>query len=116
MPPAKCVAHVRISTATGRSTSSHTSRPADSRNGRHWGSMSAESNLNMRWAQRPGRHRCAIERNPFMSTWLITGCSTGLGRALAEAVIAAGHNAVVTARDAAKVADLADPDPERVLA
>ena len=42
-----------------------------------------------------------------MSTWLITGCSTGLGRALAEAVIAAGHNAVVTARDVAKVTDLA---------
>ena len=42
-----------------------------------------------------------------MSTWLITGCSTGLGRALAEAVIGSGHNAVVTARDVAKVADLA---------
>lgn len=50
-----------------------------------------------------------------MSTWLITGCSTGLGRALAEAVIAAGHNAVVTARDVAKVADLADGDTDRVL-
>ena len=50
-----------------------------------------------------------------MSTWLITGCSTGLGRALAEAVIAAGNNAVVTARDVAKVADLAGPAPERVL-
>src|ERR1700758_448144 len=51
-----------------------------------------------------------------MSTWLITGCSTGLGRALADAVIGAGHNAVVTARDVAKVADLADATPERVLA
>jgi NAD(P)-dependent dehydrogenase (short-subunit alcohol dehydrogenase family) len=51
-----------------------------------------------------------------MSTWLITGCSTGLGRALAEAVIGAGHNAVVTARDPAAVADLADSAPERVLA
>jgi NAD(P)-dependent dehydrogenase (short-subunit alcohol dehydrogenase family) len=51
-----------------------------------------------------------------MSTWLITGCSTGLGRALAEAVIGAGHNAVVTARDASKVAELADANPERVLA
>ncbi len=51
-----------------------------------------------------------------MSTWLITGCSTGLGRALAEAVIGAGHNAVVTARDAAAVADLAESAPERVLA
>jgi NAD(P)-dependent dehydrogenase (short-subunit alcohol dehydrogenase family) len=51
-----------------------------------------------------------------MSTWLITGCSTGLGRALAEAVLAAGHNAVVTARDVAKVADLAEAAPERALA
>jgi NAD(P)-dependent dehydrogenase (short-subunit alcohol dehydrogenase family) len=51
-----------------------------------------------------------------MSTWLITGCSTGIGRALAEAVIAAGHNAVVTARDAAKVADLAEAKTDRVLA
>jgi NAD(P)-dependent dehydrogenase (short-subunit alcohol dehydrogenase family) len=50
-----------------------------------------------------------------MSTWLITGCSTGLGRALAEAVIGAGHNAVVTARDVAKVADLADTATRRVL-
>jgi len=51
-----------------------------------------------------------------MSTWLITGCSTGLGRALADAVIGAGHNAVVTARDIRKVADLADSAPDRVLA
>ncbi|MBO0864448.1 MAG: SDR family NAD(P)-dependent oxidoreductase [Mycobacterium sp.] len=51
-----------------------------------------------------------------MSTWLITGCSTGFGRALAEAVVGAGHNAVVTARDVTKVADLADAAPEHVLA
>lgn len=51
-----------------------------------------------------------------MSTWLITGCSTGLGRALAEAVIGAGHNAVVTARDVSGVSDLAHAAPERVLA
>jgi len=51
-----------------------------------------------------------------VSTWFITGCSTGLGRALAEAVIGTGHNAVVTARDVKKVADLADNAPERVLA
>jgi len=51
-----------------------------------------------------------------MSTWLITGCSSGLGRALAEAAIASGHNVVVTARDVGKVADLADTAPERVLA
>ena len=50
-----------------------------------------------------------------MATWLITGCSTGLGRALAQAVLAHGHNAVVTARDAAHVADLVDVHPERAL-
>jgi NAD(P)-dependent dehydrogenase (short-subunit alcohol dehydrogenase family) len=51
-----------------------------------------------------------------VSTWLITGCSTGLGRSLAEAVVRAGHNAVVTARDVGRVADLADAAPDRVLA
>jgi NAD(P)-dependent dehydrogenase (short-subunit alcohol dehydrogenase family) len=30
--------------------------------------------------------------------WLITGCSRGLGRALAQAVLAAGHRLVATAR------------------
>lgn len=42
-----------------------------------------------------------------MTTWLITGCSSGLGRALAEAVLARGDNAVVTARDEAALKDLA---------
>ena len=51
-----------------------------------------------------------------MSTWMITGCSTGLGRALAEAVISSGHNAVVTARDPSSIADLAESAPARVLA
>ncbi|RAO78179.1 oxidoreductase [Dyella jiangningensis] len=31
--------------------------------------------------------------------WLITGCSRGLGRTLAEAVLQAGHRLVATARD-----------------
>jgi NAD(P)-dependent dehydrogenase (short-subunit alcohol dehydrogenase family) len=51
-----------------------------------------------------------------MATWLITGCSTGLGRAFAEAVLAHGHNVVVTARDVAKVQDLADASPDTALA
>ena len=51
-----------------------------------------------------------------MPTWLITGCSSGLGRALADAVIGAGHNAVVTARNVTSVADLSETAPERVLA
>src|SRR5947208_960098 len=51
-----------------------------------------------------------------MSTWLITGCSTGLGRHLAQAVLEHGHNAIVTARDAAKVQDLVDAHPDTGLA
>ena len=50
-----------------------------------------------------------------MSTWLITGCSTGLGRHLAQAVLEAGHNAVVTARDVSKVQDLVDSHPQSAL-
>ena len=51
-----------------------------------------------------------------MSTWFITGCSTGLGRALAAAVLDRGDNAVVTARDAASVHDLAGQYPGTALA
>jgi NAD(P)-dependent dehydrogenase (short-subunit alcohol dehydrogenase family) len=51
-----------------------------------------------------------------MPTWLITGCSTGLGRHLAEAVLGRGYNAIVTARDAAKVQDLVDAHPYTALA
>jgi NAD(P)-dependent dehydrogenase (short-subunit alcohol dehydrogenase family) len=51
-----------------------------------------------------------------MSTWLITGCSTGLGRHLAEAVLEAGHNAVVTARDVSTVEDLVGDNPQTALA
>ena len=39
--------------------------------------------------------------------WLITGCSTGFGRALAELLIGRGYRVVVTARQPAEVADLA---------
>ena len=51
-----------------------------------------------------------------MATWLITGCSTGLGRALAEAVLDHGDNVVVTARDVASVQDLADAYPDTATA
>lgn len=47
-----------------------------------------------------------------MSTWLITGCSSGLGRALAIAVLEAGHDAVITARDPEVLAELGDSYPE----
>ena len=48
--------------------------------------------------------------------WFITGCSTGLGRALATAVLERGLRAVVTARDPARVADLVERHGERALA
>jgi len=51
-----------------------------------------------------------------MTTWLITGCSTGLGRALAEAVLERGWNAVVTARREDAVRDLAAAHPRSALA
>jgi NAD(P)-dependent dehydrogenase (short-subunit alcohol dehydrogenase family) len=51
-----------------------------------------------------------------MSTWLITGSSSGLGRDLARAVLDAGHTAVVTARNADSVRDLTDAHPDTALA
>jgi NAD(P)-dependent dehydrogenase (short-subunit alcohol dehydrogenase family) len=51
-----------------------------------------------------------------MTTWLITGCSTGLGRALAQTVLAHGHNAVVTARNVNAVKDIAADFPDTALA
>ncbi|MGI4793222.1 MAG: oxidoreductase [Janthinobacterium lividum] len=38
--------------------------------------------------------------------WLITGCSTGFGRELAQLVLKRGWRAVVTARDPKQIADL----------
>jgi NADP-dependent 3-hydroxy acid dehydrogenase YdfG len=51
-----------------------------------------------------------------MTTWLITGCSTGLGRALAVAVLDRGDNAIVTARDVTRIEDLAANHPQTALA
>src|SRR4051794_34774123 len=51
-----------------------------------------------------------------MPTWFITGCSTGLGRALAEAVLERGDNAAITARDADTLEDLAARHPDSALA
>ena len=48
--------------------------------------------------------------------WFITGCSTGFGRELAKLVVARGWRVVVTARDRATVADLAQGAEHRVLA
>ncbi|WP_433579120.1 SDR family NAD(P)-dependent oxidoreductase [Nocardia brasiliensis] len=48
--------------------------------------------------------------------WLITGCSNGLGRALAEHALGRGDRVAVTARDRARVTDLADRHADRALA
>jgi NAD(P)-dependent dehydrogenase (short-subunit alcohol dehydrogenase family) len=48
-------------------------------------------------------------------TWLITGASRGLGRAIAEAALAAGDNVVATARDPGRLADLEARYPDTLL-
>ena len=48
--------------------------------------------------------------------WFITGCSTGLGRALAEAVLKHGHRAVVSARNPAQIQDIVGRYPQTSLA
>ncbi|MFP3606477.1 oxidoreductase [Paraburkholderia sp. SIMBA_053] len=51
-----------------------------------------------------------------MTTWMITGCSSGLGRDLAHAVLQAGFNAVVTARDPQSVQDIVAAYPDTAVA
>ncbi len=48
--------------------------------------------------------------------WLITGCSSGLGRALAECVLERGGRVAATARNASSLAGLAALWPETCLA
>jgi NAD(P)-dependent dehydrogenase (short-subunit alcohol dehydrogenase family) len=50
------------------------------------------------------------------SIWFITGSSRGLGRALATAVLAAGHRLVATARNTADLQFLVDDYGDRVRA
>jgi NAD(P)-dependent dehydrogenase (short-subunit alcohol dehydrogenase family) len=51
-----------------------------------------------------------------MSRWLVTGCSTGIGREIARAALGAGHQVVVTSRQVGDVADLADAHPDTAVA
>jgi NAD(P)-dependent dehydrogenase (short-subunit alcohol dehydrogenase family) len=48
--------------------------------------------------------------------WLITGCSRGIGRALAHAVLEAGHRLIATAREPSHLADLVARYGDRVRA
>ncbi len=47
--------------------------------------------------------------------WVITGCSTGFGRALTEAVLDRGEIVVATARKPQQLEDLAQPHGDRIL-
>jgi NAD(P)-dependent dehydrogenase (short-subunit alcohol dehydrogenase family) len=49
-------------------------------------------------------------------TWLVTGSSRGLGRALAKAIIASGDRLVATARNPKDLEDLVDQGGDRVVA
>lgn len=48
--------------------------------------------------------------------WLISGCSSGIGREIALAALAQGDRVGVTARDTSSVADIVDQYPETAVA
>ena len=50
------------------------------------------------------------------SIWLITGASSGLGRAIAQAVLEAGDIVIATARDPATIRELVERFPDQVVA
>ncbi len=50
-----------------------------------------------------------------MRTWLITGCSSGLGQGIAKEVLRLGDQATVTARNPASLNDLLQSFPGQVL-
>ena len=51
-----------------------------------------------------------------MKTWLITGCSSGIGAGIAKAVLKSGDQAIVTARNKEKVMDIVKDYPDTALA
>ncbi len=51
-----------------------------------------------------------------MRTWLITGCSSGIGRGTAEAVLRRGDSAAITARNTADISSLTEKYPDTALA
>src|ERR1700733_37521 len=55
----------------------------------------------------PPTLRPSNTRAIMTKTWLITGCSTGFGRLLAQAALDRGDQVVATARDPATLADIA---------
>jgi NAD(P)-dependent dehydrogenase (short-subunit alcohol dehydrogenase family) len=58
----------------------------------------------------------ASSKDRDTQVWLITGSSRGLGRALAGAVLAAGHRLIATARNPKQLSDLAERYVDQVRA
>lgn len=56
-----------------------------------------------------------MARSGSSKIWLITGSARGIGRALAEAALAAGDTVVATARDPSRLEDLAPTYGDRVM-
>lgn len=54
--------------------------------------------------------------SPVPRAWIITGCSSGFGHALAQAALAAGDRIAVTARNPGSLAPLVTLAPNRCLA
>lgn len=50
-----------------------------------------------------------------MKTWLITGCSSGIGREIARAALEAGDQVVVTARNLRAIEDFEENYPDRAF-
>jgi len=57
-----------------------------------------------------------FDSNNPSKVWFITGCSTGIGRELAFAVLRSGQKVVVTARNTDTLAAFSEEFPEQVLA
>src|ERR1700751_2965853 len=52
--------------------------------------------------------------NTSSKVWLVTGSGSGLGRNIAEAVLAAGHRLVATARDPRRLEDLVNKHGDQI--
>lgn len=50
-----------------------------------------------------------------MKTWLITGCSSGIGKYIAKTVLEKGDNAIITARSTDRLQELVDLFPKTAL-
>jgi NADP-dependent 3-hydroxy acid dehydrogenase YdfG len=47
--------------------------------------------------------------------WLVTGCSTGFGRAIATVALQAGYRVAVAARNTETIQDIVDAHPQTAL-